>query len=170
MIAWVLALALGAEPVSCTDKSWPEPEEVLSVAWVSPVAQTVGRNGSVEVVPTADLKAFVQAESKGSVGRMLQRLGMRKKAKEPNKRFKVVIFDVRRADLCRPVSGYENPAALDGVASCPPRESKADSDSTGCGYTVDRASGDPGLVQFRAEWDDLARNGFCVLPAERFVQ
>ena len=52
----------------------------------------------------------------------------------------------------------------------PLKRSKPDSDSTGCGYTVDRASGDPGLVQFRAEWDDLARNGFCVLPAERFVQ
>jgi len=171
-MAWLLtlALALAGEPVTCEEQSWPEPDEVLSVAWVSPVGQTVGRRGTVEVVPTADLKAFVAAESKDSVGRMLQRLGMRKKARDPVKRFKVVVFDVRRVDLCRPVQGYENPAALDGVASCTPKASKPDSDSSGCGYTVDRATGEPGLLEYQAEWADLARNGFCVLPAERFVQ
>ena len=170
MIAWILAFAWAAEPPSCDEMSWPEPAEMLSVAWVSPVGQTVGRRGTVDVVATADLKSFVAEEAKGSVGRMLQHLGLRKRARDPARRYKVVVFDVRRADLCRPVVGYENPAALNGVASCTPRASKPDSDSTGCGYTVDRGSGEPGLVEYQAEWADLARNGFCVLPAERFVQ
>jgi hypothetical protein len=142
----------------------------MSVVWVSPVAKEVGRNGTVAVVSTSELRGWVAREGEGSIGRMLQRLGLRKRDNEPKKRWKVVVFDVDVADLCRPVVGHEEPANLAGVVSCTERASKPDKSHAGCGYTTDRATGEMGLVVFDADWANLARNGFCVLPAERFVQ
>ena len=51
----------------------------------------------------------VASEGGGSVARMLQHLGLRGSAKEPKKRWKVVIFDAEPGDLCRPVAGHDDP-------------------------------------------------------------
>jgi hypothetical protein len=169
-LALWLGVALAADPPSCTDVSWPKPSEVVSVAWVSPVGQTVGRHGAVTVVETAELRSFVAGEGRGSIGRMLQRIGLRKRSADPKKLYKIVIFDVRRDDLCRPVAGHDKPVALEGLVSCPERASKPSAGHSGCGYTIDRQTGETGVREYQADWSDLARNGFCVLPAARFVQ
>ena len=168
MIGLLLALAQAADPPSCTHEFQDAPASI-SVAWVSPSGKTVGRNGQVTVVSTSDLRAWVKSDSGGSVARMLQRLGLRGKKKDPSRPWKVVIFDVEARDLCRPVAGHDDPVAIAGLVSCKPRPSKPSPEQTGCGQTVDRASGAPGFEQFRGSWADLARNGFCVLPADRFV-
>lgn len=139
MIALLLGVALASEPV-CGGLT--APGETLSVAWVSPLGQRVGPRGTVEVVRTRDLRAALQDRAGGQLGRMLQLLGLRRSAAPPSRRWKVTVFDVRGADLCRP---------------------------SGCGFTVDRADGSRGLEIFRVRWADAARDGFCVLPAQRFV-
>ncbi len=167
MMTWIwLYLAFAADPVSCSEASLETPQQALSVAWVSPVGQAVKRNARVQVVPTADLRSFLATEGDGSVGRMLRRLGMRKRASDPNKRYKVTVFDVSAADLCRPLDS-EDGAALAGVRTCD--RAQLGGHTNGCGTTVDHATGKAGLSLYQASWGDLARNGFCVLPAERFV-
>ncbi len=166
---WLLSLALAADPPACESVQLPEVESSISVAWVSKVGKTVGRNGEITVVPTAELRTWVAAESRGSVGRMLQRLGLRGRPSDPKSLWKVVVFDALPSDLCRPVAGHEDPVAIGGLVSCKAGKSKPSAGQTGCGRTVDRATGQPGPVQFRGSWADVARNGFCVLPAERFV-
>jgi hypothetical protein len=153
VIALVIGIAL-AEAPAC-DPAFDAPPESLSVAWVSPLHRHAGW---MDVVPTAELRAWI-AEEKPGVGRLLQRLGDRKKATAPHRRFKVTVFEVRRVDLCRPVDG--DPVIAD-VAIC-------ENGPASCGYTVDRASGDRGFDTFRIRWRDAAVQGFCVLPADRFV-
>lgn len=169
VLTW-LGLALAADPPTCENVELPAAPAALSVAWVSPVGRTVGRKASVMVVPTRELRGWVGREAHGSTARMLQRLGLRGSPREPKKRWKVVIFDAEPGDLCRPVVGHEEPAVVSGMLTCTPRQSKVAKGQSGCGYTTDRASGEMGLEQFRGTWEDLARNGFCVLPAERFVE
>ena len=53
--------------------------------------------------------------------------------------------------------------------ACVERLARPSSDADACGHAVDRATDQPGVEVFRARWRDLAREGFCVLPAERFV-
>ena len=171
MSLWWLWLALAfAEEPSCAEVALPDAPEAMSVAWVSPVAKRVGRNGTVQVVSTAALRSWVAREGEGSIARMLQQLGLRSRAAEPKKRWKVVVFDVVSQDLCRPVVGHEEPVNLAGVVSCSERASQPDRTQGGCGYTTDRATGEMGMEVFQGRWAELARNGFCVLPAERFVQ
>ena len=55
-----------------------------------------------------------------------------------------------------------------GLASCVERATRLQETHDGCGRLIDRSSGDTRAV-YRARWDDVVRNGFCVLPAERFV-
>ena len=167
MIVWMLlALAGAAEPISCNEVSLPSPEQALSVAWVSPVGQAVKRNARVQVVSTADLRSFLVTRGDGTVGRMLRVLGMRKRDGDPNKRYKVTVFDVSSAELCRPLDS-EDGGALAGVRTC--IKTQLGGHTNGCGTTNDHQTGDPGLVLYQGSWADLARNGFCVLPAERFV-
>lgn len=163
---WLLAGIAAAQP-AC-DVALTAPTAELSVAWVSPLRQKVGRRGWLEVVRTAELRREVASQNR-SVGRMLQLLGLRKRGTEPGRRWKVTIFDVRGADLCRPLAGYEEPATVEGVATCPGRLGRPTRTYSGCGWTTDLADGAPGLETFRIRWEDAARNGFCVLPAERFV-
>ena len=167
MISWLLATALASE---CGELPFDDAPQTQSVAWISPSSKTVGRNGEVMVVPTADLRRWAADHADGSVARMLQMLGLRGKARDPKRPWKVVIFDAERADLCRPVAGYDDPVAIAGLVSCRPGPSKANAGQTGCGTTLNRATGEAGLEQVRGSWSDLARNGFCVLPAERFLE
>src|SRR5690606_12316786 len=84
-----------------------------------------------------------------------------------SRRWKVTLFDVRGADLCRPVADLEEPARLEGAVTC--ARGKPAGLQDGCGFTVDRADGSRGLEAFRIRWEDAARDGFCVLPVDRFV-
>jgi hypothetical protein len=79
------------------------------------------------------------AEDPTSVARMLQRLGLRKSDREPHRRYKVVVFDAHTDDL------------------------------TGCGFTTDLRTEGQGLPLYGSTWSALAADGFCVLPADRFV-
>ncbi|NCG17843.1 MAG: hypothetical protein GWP91_02380 [Rhodobacterales bacterium] len=167
MIVWMwLALAGAAEPVSCNEVSLPSPEQALSVAWVSPAGQSVKRNARVQVVSTAELRRFMVTHEDRTVGRMLRVLGMRKRDGDPNKRYKVTVFDVSSAELCRPLDS-EDGAVLAGIRTCD--KTNLGRHTNGCGTTVDHQTGDAGLVLYQGTWADLARNGFCVLPAQRFV-
>lgn len=171
MIALLAGIALAADPAVAPgcDAALTPPSQDLSVAWVSPLRDQVGRGGWLEVVRAGDLRRVVRERSGGSMARTLQLLGLRKRAKEPTRRWKVTIFDVRGADLCRPLEGYEEPAAVEGAVTCAPRLSRSTRTYEGCGWTTDLADGSPGLETFRIRWEDAARNGFCVLPADRYL-
>lgn len=164
MIALLLGVALASEP-AC--EGLTAPGERLSVAWVSPVRERVGVRGTIDVVRTADLRAALHDRAGGQLGRLLQVLGLRRRGDAPSRRWKVTLFDVRGADLCRPVADLEEPARLEGAVTC--ARGKPAGLQDGCGFTVDRADGSRGLEAFRIRWEDAARDGFCVLPAERFV-
>lgn len=135
----------------------------ISVAWVSPVRDRAAAGTWLWVVPTQKLRAFAADHPDG---RVLQWLGLRKKDKEPRRRWKVVVFDAVPAQLCRPVSdgGLGDVA---GVARCDDRQSPDPDEEQACGQRLDRASGKPSVDAYRAQWSNLATNGFCVLPLER---
>jgi hypothetical protein len=84
-------------------------------------------------------------------------------------RWKVTVFDVRTALLCRPVEYATEVQTVDGVAACPSTRQTGVRHDTGCGTTLDTASGDPGLDLFRIRWRDAAVQGFCVMPLDRFL-
>lgn len=142
------------------------PPDTQSVVWVSRLRKTVGRNGRVHVVPLAALRK-VQKRPLTS-GRMLQVLGLRKKARNPRRPWKVTVFEASSGGLCRPVAGDET-LFVDGLPVCRKRESRETRSTTGCGKTVDRAGVSKGVELYVASWRDLAPQGFCVFPLERFV-
>lgn len=160
--AWLVATALAQD---CA-KLAPPPDH-LAVAWVSPVRRSARRGTWLPVVPAADLRAFVKAQSP-SPGRLLQALGVRKRAKDPKRRYKVTIFDLTAADLCRPVEGTEEGYVVDGVGACG-RLDHATSTYSGCGYTTDQADGKRRFDLYRVQWKTAAARGFCVLPLERYL-
>jgi len=169
LFLWLALSALAQEDQACEAVLRPPPES-LSVVWVSPLRAKVGAKGWLTVVRTNELRDWVGAEAGGSVGRMLQYLGLRRTDRDPRKRYKITIFDAASSEMCRPLDGYEDPAAVEGMVTCPAKLGKITSTYDGCGFTVDQASGKGGLELYGARWNDVARNGFCVLPAERFVE
>lgn len=162
VLAW-LGVAEASEGVECAELSTPK--EHLAVSWVSPVRRQVLGNAWLEVTTNKELSGFVQREKAG-VGRTLQALGMRKRAKDPKRRYKVVVFEVDRGILCRPLESQLEGTTVEGVRVCQASLSKQ---GPQCGYSEDKATGDKGLPVYRVRWRDAARNGFCVIPAERYV-
>ncbi len=161
--------ALAGRP-SCSVEglSTPKPDAIQPVVWVSPLRKTVGNGRSIRVVPMSELRSAA-ADGRFSVGRMLQVLGIRKKARNPRRAWKVTVFEASTGALCRPIADAEPSEFVDGLPVCQPRHNRASRKDTGCGTTRDRATDRAGLEVFRATWRDLAPQGFCVLPAERFV-
>ncbi len=141
----------------------------VSVAWVSRLRDRTGASGWLWVVPTSELRASL-GEGSSSVGKMLYELGLRRRATEPRRRWKVTVFDVRAGDLCRPVEQAYEGEAVAGLAACDERRSSTRSGADACGRAVTRDTGALGLPLLRGQWQIMARDGFCVLPAERFVQ
>ena len=168
MVGVVAALAVAGEPVSC-EGPWPQPDPALSVAWVSPLRKQVGNNGWLTLVPTAEVLQWSKAEARGSVGRMLQHLGMRKRAREPRRAYKVVVFDVRSDVLCRPLLDREAGEDAEGVPACEASGARVGAVDDGCGRVFDTVAPQSTAV-YRARWRDVVANGFCVLPADRFLQ
>jgi len=145
--------------------SLTEPKETLSVAWVSPVRRQVLASKWLRVTPNRDLSSLVRNQKAG-VGRMLQAIDMRRRSKDPRRRFKVVVFEVDRGILCRPLEEQPEGTTVSGVRTCATGLSKQ---GPSCGYSMDRATGKRGLEIYRVRWRDAARNGFCVIPAARYV-
>ncbi len=170
MVGLIAAWALAGEPVKACEGPWPAPEQALSVAWVSPLRDRAGNNRWLTLTPTAELRAYGRGEAKGSVARVLQHLGARKRSKEPRRAYKVVVFDVPVDALCRPLGDHDGGAELvDGVRACVAQATRLREAHDGCGRLVDHGGGATTPV-FRARWRDVVGNGFCVLPAERFLE
>lgn len=170
LLAALLPLpASAAEPPVCDLSSLTEPPEVLSVAWVSPLARRARGKAWLYVVPTAKLRAYGQ-QVDGAQGRVLQWLGMRRTSKVPSRRYKVVIFDTTRGALCRPVEP-DGPSGepIQGVLPCDEDHRGPHKRYEGCGLLTDRADGKPSIEVYRAQWNALAADGFCVLPLDRFL-
>jgi hypothetical protein len=162
-IGWSLAARADAPP-TCGDR-WTDPPDRVSVAWISPVRRRTTAAGWLDVIPTAALRDWVTAEHP-STGRFLQRLGLRRRDRDPRRRWKVTIFEVRSSDLCRPLDDLAG-AAAGGVVGCEAPRSAHRLDS--CGLTADPAGAARGIDLYRIRWRDAAPLGFCVLPLERFV-
>lgn len=152
----------------------PPPKDTQAVVWISPLRRTVGSGAQLRVVPTSALRAAARDGALSS-GRVLQLLGERRKAKPPRKPWKVTVFQASSGALCRPVDPERAEDAsgsawagdfLAGLPVCPSPPSRKDS---GCGTTLDRARDVGGVEVFRARWRDLAPQGFCVLPLDRFL-
>lgn len=166
MITWFLATAFADEP---TCPQLEPPPSVLSVAWIAPVGKHVGRKTWLRVVPTVALRQWVGRERGATVGRLLHEVGIRKRKSEPRRRYMITIFDVQAADVCRPVESAEPGEDVNGLPACPTSAVRSIPNHDGCGYTVDRATGDRGLDLYAIRWEDAAPRGFCVLPVDRFV-
>lgn len=162
-----MIFALLATAWAC-DTSFAAPEDVSALAWISPLRRTVGKNRRVRVVPVSALR---KAAKKGKLtpGRVLQIVGERKRARNPRRPWKVTVFQASSGALCRPIEGQPDTAFVDGLPVCPARESRSDRHQTACGATLDRARERAGVELFYAAWRDLAPQGFCVLPLERFL-
>jgi hypothetical protein len=175
MTALALALLSGgawAQDEVCESPPLADPGDTLSVAWVSPLRKRARGKAWLYVVPTAELRTFAAGEARGDVARLLQWAGIRRSSRPPTRRFKVVVFDVGADRLCRPVvpeDGALVQGRLAGVSPCDEGQAGEHGKYEGCGWITDLATGRPSVEAFRAQWNDLAANGFCLLPLERFV-
>ena len=144
------------------------PPDYVSVAWVAPVGKDVWFNGHIDVVRTSDLAEHLSQSSSPTVARLLQVLGLRKSGKPPWRRYMVTVFDVPADLLCRAVDN-EEVTTISGIKTCkkPGRTTKR---KMPCGYAVDRTTGLRTVDRFRIRWNDAAANGFCVLPAQRYLK
>jgi hypothetical protein len=169
MTLWLWSVAALAQEV-CDVPELSEPDDALSVAWVSPLGKHARGKAWLYVVPTSDLRAFGK-EADGNIGRVLQWMGMRRKAKAPTRRYKVVVFDTTPDAICRPIEPSKEGSIepISGVRPCDEDHRGAQGQYEGCGFLTDRSNGEPSIEVYRAQWNALANNGFCVLPLERFL-
>jgi hypothetical protein len=149
------------------------PPPVFQVAWVSSARARVGAGAWLDVVRVADLRRFVGAEKQPlPAERLLQALGIVGSGGlrwYHTKYWRITLFDVEAAWLCRPVWGAEGGSLIDGVEACDSRLQAGNRFFTGCGYTRDTLTGKRGLDVFRIRWRDAVRGGFCVMPLNRFI-
>ncbi len=165
-LVWLLlTMALADGPVC--EEGFEVPPDVFSVAWITPARRGARAGTWMEVVRTSDLRDWLREHPEADLGRALQHLGLRKRDTKPRRLYKVTLFEARAADLCRPIRmGEGAPPFLDGVLLCHGHTRR----HSRCGYSVDRADGSRGLDVYRIQWKTAAVRGFCVLPAERFLQ
>jgi hypothetical protein len=161
-----LHLALAQEPC---EAQLTAPPPALSVAWISPLRKRTSNARWLVVVPTRDLAAWLRAHPDATTGDLLRYVGERRRPKEPHRQYKVTIFDAEPGSLCRPLEGMEPPTAVEGVLACPRGVGRATRRYQGCGVATDYNTGGDGPEVYRSQWRDLARRGFCVIPAERFL-
>jgi hypothetical protein len=164
---WLLSAALADDTPTC-DAVGPVPPGAMSVAWISPAGAHVGLSGKLTVVPTRALRAWLEDHG-ASLARLLQGMGLRRRDDEPKKAWKITIFDVDAPSLCRPIDDVPG-TAVGGVPICEHGDRGVVGHDTGCGYTLDLDSGSHGLDIFQIDWSVAAARGFCVLPAERFLE
>jgi hypothetical protein len=188
LIAASLGVSLAGAPAAATEvggsASLPSAcqplasvPETLQVAWLSRRDRSVGAGTLLEVMRAADLRAWIRDSDRTPL-RLLQATGMAGRKATATSRvaerdYKVVVFDVRRDWLCRPLDGDATGLDLGGVPAC------EDGDSgparhhrrgyTGCGYTLDTGSSTRGIDVFRVAWSDAVSQGFCLFPLSRFL-
>ena len=174
MTGLVAALALApayAQAAACLAVG--DVAEATQVAWISPVRARVGARGWMDVIELADLEGWAKEHGKDSV-RFLQAAGVVGKGAHRARSvpWKVTIFDVGRAATCRPIEGALPGTVVASVAACekPKPLQGTRKGFTGCGYTQDTGSGSRGLDVLRVRWEDAAREGFCVMPLDRFLE
>lgn len=166
----MVGVAWGCEPVGAVPES-------LQVAWISPVRDTVGGKDYIEVIRVRDLRAWVRANSSDPV-RVLQATGMLDRdpsERQTSREYKITVFDVQSAWLCRPVIDAVAGEDISNIAACEiPEQRAADrhhrAGFTGCGYTLDTNASNRGLDVYRVSWEEAAAWGFCVMPLERFLE
>lgn len=168
-----IAPVLAAEPAPACGALGAVPDAV-QVAWISPSGKTVGGGAWMEVVRVADLRTFLRAQGANQV-RLLQALGMantKGKGRAAKRDYKVTIFDVRSAWMCRPLDAGDAEKVVEGVAVCPAGQQQGATRRgfSGCGYTKDALTGGRGLEVYRVRWRDASSGGFCVMPLDRFLQ
>lgn len=171
MIALLVALltpAFAAETCSAV----ADVPETLQVAWVSRIGARAGAHTPLPVVRVADLRKLVEAEGRDPT-KVLRSLGLIGKRAKAHGVWKVMVFDVERASLCRPIFGDEG-VDVGGVATCPaalqrPGKGVKARAYSGCGYLLDTESGERTLDTWKVEWRDAVSAGFCVLPLTRFL-
>jgi hypothetical protein len=149
----VLWLSLALADSGCLT---PPTGDTVAVAWVSPVGRKVGAKTFVDVVPAS----AIRREDFQTVGELAHGLGLRKHKTPPKRPYKVTIFEVDPRALCRPVEGMEPGERVGGVAACESARTAAKTDGSGCIED---------LPVYRIRWSEAAARGFCVLPAQRFV-
>ena len=138
-----------------------------SVVWVSQAGKRARNNQFLWVTPTSEVTRWIGSQDRATLGGLLRHLGIRKRKTEPKRRYKVVVFDANHGSLCRPIQGEAPGAVVGGLAVCEPAQSRPNGPNNGCGW-ADARDGD-GASLVRATWADLSANGFCVLPATRFL-
>ena len=169
LLALLVAASLAAAQDTCGPL--PVPPEAVQVAWISPLRQRAQAGTWLSVVRVADLRSWIRARQPDQE-RLLQAMGIWGRGGDGpfrHHRWKVTVFDVRTALLCRPVEYATEVETVDGVAACPSARQKGVRYDTGCGTTHDGATGEPGFDLFRIRWRDASASGFCVLPLERFL-
>lgn len=132
--------------------------DTVAVAWVSPVGKRVGGKTYLDVSPVVQLR---QAGFQ-TVGELVHGVGQRKNKTTPNKPYKVTVFEVDPRILCRPLEGVEPGEGVAGVPACESARTRGKSGGAGCYEVSD-------LPVFRIRWRDASARGFCILPADRFV-
>ena len=147
--------------------------EATQVVWISPVRAHVRARQWMEVIELADLEAWAKEHGKDST-RLLQAAGVvgKKARRARSVPWKVTIFDVGRDLTCRPIEGAAPGTQVASVAVCEDQKPAhgAKHGFTGCGYSRDTGSGSRGLDVLRVRWEDAAREGFCVMPLDRFLE
>ena len=166
---WALLGALGraqaCEPVT------PVPDS-LQVAWVSRAGATAGNDTWLEVVQLGELRALIDRSARDSTA-VLRGLGQLGRTQKPHADYKVVVFEVPRAALCRPMDG-EPGTDVAGVPVCDHPQQRQGTGTkaaayTGCGYGTNLGAGVRGPDVFRVRWADAVLKGFCVLPWARML-
>ena len=167
MIPLILALSVALAEDPCRVKHG-DVTGTMSVAWVSTAGDDVGSNSWIYVLPTRDLAQWA-VKSKPTIGEFLYQLGLRRRPKPTDTRYKVTIFEVSAEELCRPIDGADPSEIINGVYPCTNGRGRPTRENSGCGTTPTRKNGEPSFDLYRVQWRDAAARGFCVLPAQRFV-
>jgi hypothetical protein len=173
VIALLLAALAGHAQDACLAVG--DVGEATQVAWISPVRARVGARGWMEVVELEDLEAWTKQNGK-EPERLLQVAGVvgKKARRARSVLWKVTIFDVARDTTCRPIKSALPGSEIASVAVCDSKQQSpargARRGFTGCGYTLDTGAGTRGLDVLRVRWEDAAREGFCVMPLDRFLE
>lgn len=166
VVLFLIGTAGACEPLT------PVPES-LSVAWVSKVPASASDNTWLEVVQLPALREFVGKVQRDSSA-VLRGLGLLSRTQPLRVPYKITVFEVGKSVLCRPMDAAAG-TDIEGVPVCDDGEQRAGSGVkanaySGCGYGTDLGAGVRGLDVYRVRWGDAVRQGFCVLPWERFLK
>jgi len=149
-----------------------EVPDSLQVAWVSRTGAAAGNNTWLEVVQLGELRSLIERSHRDATT-VLRAIGLLGRKQTAKASYKVVVFEVERAALCRPMDG-EPGTTVAGLPICDRPEQRQGVGVkplayTGCGYGTDLGAGIRGLDVLRVRWADAVAKGFCVLPWERML-